>query len=303
MSKIRVLLVDDEEDYVRTMAERLELRDLTSVVATSGAEALEMVKTGAPDVMVLDLRMPGIDGMEVLERVKEQQPHMQVIILTGHGSDAEEKRARRLGAFDYLQKPADTSRLVDAITAAWHRGRRAAAQLIKESRGEFDRTMEAAAWAEAGVPEMAAARMDEPRTAPAVSKGDTALKVLLVDDEEEYIRTIAERMDMRDLGSSVALSGDQALGMVERDVPDVMVLDLRMPGLDGLEVLSRVKAAYPGVEVVIMTGHGTDEDEEEARRLGACAYLRKPVDFDDLMSAIRRAGDRARQRRSHAGRG
>ena len=302
MSKIRVLLVDDEEDYVRTMAERLEMRDLPSLVATSGAEALEMVRKEAPDVMVLDLRMPGIDGMEVLERVKEEHPQVQVVILTGHGSEAEEKRARRLGAFEYLQKPADTSRLVDTITSAWHRGRKAAAHLIKESKGEFDRTMEAAAWAEAGVPEMAADRMSKPRTPKPAPEVRGALKVLLVDDEEDYIRTMAERMDMRDLGSDVALSGDQALRMIEQDIPDVMVLDLRMPGMDGLEVLATVKATYPRVEVIVMTGQGTDEDEEEARRLGACAYLRKPVDFNDLMSAIRRAGE-ARQRREHANSG
>ena len=69
--------------------------------------------------MVLDLRMPGIDGMEVLERVKKEHPHVQVIILTGHGSDKEEKEARRLGAFEYLQKPADTSQLLTTVRSAW----------------------------------------------------------------------------------------------------------------------------------------------------------------------------------------
>jgi DNA-binding NtrC family response regulator len=82
MSKIKLLLVDDEEDYVKTMAERMEMRDVGSRVALSGEEALQMVEEDAPDVMVLDLRMPGINGMEVLERVKREHPHVQVIILT-----------------------------------------------------------------------------------------------------------------------------------------------------------------------------------------------------------------------------
>ena len=86
MSKIRVLLVDDEKDYVKAMAERMQMRDVSSRVALSGDEALRMIENEAPDVMVLDLRMPGIDGMEVLERVKRDHPHVQVIILTGHGS-------------------------------------------------------------------------------------------------------------------------------------------------------------------------------------------------------------------------
>jgi DNA-binding NtrC family response regulator len=103
MSKIRVLLVDDEEDYVRTMAERMVMRDLQSTVALSGEEALDLLDTDPPDVIVLDLRMPGMQGMEVLERVKRDHPHIQVIILTGHGGEKEETEARRLGAFEYVQ--------------------------------------------------------------------------------------------------------------------------------------------------------------------------------------------------------
>jgi len=290
MSKIRVLLVDDEEDYVRTMAERMEMRDLSSRVALSGTEALEMVEDEAPDVMVLDLRMPGIDGMQVLERVKEEHPQVQVIILTGHGSDKEEKEARALGAFEYLQKPADTGQLIDVITAAWKRGLKVAADFLKESKGEFDRAMQATAWAEAGEPELAVDAMRKAPAPEAVHADDHSIKVLLVDDEEDYVRTMAERMEMRDLGSEVALTGEEALAMLEEELPDVMVLDLRMPGMTGMEVLARVKEAHPQVEVIILTGFGSEKDEEEARRLGAFDYLRKPVDINDLMSTIRRAG-------------
>jgi DNA-binding NtrC family response regulator len=121
------------------------------------------------------------------------------------------------------------------------------------------------------------------------------LKVLFVDDEEDFVRTIAERMEMREVGSEVALDGEQALQMLEDDVPDVMVLDLRMPGIDGLEVLRRVKQTYPEMEVIIMTGHGSDRDEAEARRLGAFDYLTKPVDINRLMDVVREAG-RSRQK-------
>jgi DNA-binding NtrC family response regulator len=114
--------------------------------------------------------------------------------------------------------------------------------------------------------------------------------VLFVDDEEDFVRTMAERMEMRDLGGDVATSGQQALQMLEDDVPDVMVLDLLMPGIDGMEVLRRVKKTFPQIEVIIMTGHGSDKDEAEARRLGAFEYLRKPVDIEHLMETVRNAG-------------
>jgi DNA-binding NtrC family response regulator len=114
-------------------------------------------------------------------------------------------------------------------------------------------------------------------------------KVLMVDDEEDFVTTLSERMKMRDVDSDVALDGEQALQRVEDDIPDVMVLDLKMPGIDGLEVLRRVRKAYPQIPVVILTGHGSEKDEAEARRLGAFDYLQKPVDIEKLIRILRKA--------------
>jgi len=296
MRKIKLLLVDDEEDYVRATAERLEMRDVRSRVALSGEEALRLIEEDAPDVMVLDLRMPGIDGMAVLERVRQTHPHVQVVILTGHGSDREEREARRLGGFDYLQKPADTIRLLATIRSAWQKS----LAFLRESHEGFSRAMTAAAFAEAGLADDACDELAAPPAvpAPAASAGTPdgtaapapSLRVLYVDDEEDFVRTMAERMEMRDLGGHVALSGEEALRALESEVPDVMVLDLRMPGLDGLEVLRRVKATYPQVAVIVMTGRGTEEDQERVMALGAFAYLTKPVAITDLMETIRAAG-------------
>jgi DNA-binding NtrC family response regulator len=116
---IRILLVDDEEEFVTTLSERMEMRGFDASVAFDGQKAMETLKTRVPDVMVLDLRMPGIDGMEVLERVKKTNPEAQVIILTGHGSYKDEEQARRLGAFDYLQKPVGVDTLVKSIQKAY----------------------------------------------------------------------------------------------------------------------------------------------------------------------------------------
>ena len=115
------------------------------------------------------------------------------------------------------------------------------------------------------------------------------LKVLLVDDEEEFVKALAERLEMRDLKSDKVYDGEEALSFVEDQEPDVMVLDLKMPGIEGMEVLRRVKKAYPKVEVIILTGHGTEKDEEEARRLGAFDYLEKPVNIDTLVKKMKQA--------------
>ena len=115
------------------------------------------------------------------------------------------------------------------------------------------------------------------------------IKILLVDDEEKFVKALSERIQLRDQKSDIAFNGDQALKRVDKDIPDVMVLDLKMPGMDGLEVLRRVKQAYPDVQVIILTGKGSEKDEEEARRLGAFEYLQKPVEIEKLMQHIKRA--------------
>jgi DNA-binding NtrC family response regulator len=141
MEKFRVLLVDDEEDFVSTLSERLEMRDLDSQTAFDGEQALEVMQDGVPDVMVLDLKMPGIDGMEVLRRMKKLYPKVQVVILTGHGSDKDEEQARRLGAFEYLQKPVNLEDLVEVLKRAYQK--------------KVETSLMAATVAEAGEPESA----------------------------------------------------------------------------------------------------------------------------------------------------
>ena len=119
MEDIKILLVDDEEDFVNTLAERLSLRDLASETASNGEAALQFVGDRLPDIMVLDLKMPGINGMEVLRRIKKHYPQIQVIILTGHGNDLDEAEARQIGVFDYLKKPVDIELLVERVRAAY----------------------------------------------------------------------------------------------------------------------------------------------------------------------------------------
>ena len=114
------------------------------------------------------------------------------------------------------------------------------------------------------------------------------IKILLVDDEQEFVETLSERIKMREHDSEVALDGEQALKKMEDDIPDVVVLDLKMPGIDGMEVLRRIRKAYPKVQVIMLTGHGSEKDEEEARKLGAFEYLEKPVEIDKLMKKRRK---------------
>ncbi len=124
-TRIQVLLVDDEEDFVETLAIRLRMRRLDVTTAGSGDEAIARIETAEPDVIVLDLKMRGMDGIEVLRRVRNSHPSVEVIILTGHGSEQYHAIARRLGAFEHVNKPVDIDSLISRITMAFdHRQRR-----------------------------------------------------------------------------------------------------------------------------------------------------------------------------------
>jgi len=121
-------------------------------------------------------------------------------------------------------------------------------------------------------------------------------KVLLVDDEREFVQTLSERLLMRDMGSAVAYDGESALKLVSEDEPEVMILDLKMPGIDGIEVLKRVKKTSPEIEVIILTGHGSEADRKVCMDLGAFAYLQKPVDIAVLTSTLKAANDKIRNK-------
>ncbi|WP_310600013.1 response regulator [Desulfobulbus sp.] len=126
-------------------------------------------------------------------------------------------------------------------------------------------------------------------------------RVLLVDDEREFVQTLSERLLLRDMGSAVAYDGESALEMLREDEPDVMILDLKMPGIDGMEVLRRVKATQPEIEVIILTGHGNETDRETCMQLGAFAYLQKPVDIDVLSETMKQANEKITRRRQQQG--
>ncbi|WP_419175567.1 response regulator [Desulfosediminicola sp.] len=131
-------------------------------------------------------------------------------------------------------------------------------------------------------------------------KFDLPSKVLFVDDEKEFVQTVSERLISRDVGTYGVFNGEEALNVIAEDRPDVMVLDLKMPGIYGIEVLRRAKEMAPEVEVIILTGHGTHQDMMDCMQLGAFAYMNKPVDIGELSANIKAANEKVMAERMQA---
>ena len=129
MEKFKVLIVDDELDFLETIIKRLRARNIEVSGVESGYLALEALDSRNPDVIILDVKMPGMDGIETLKEIKKKKPLTEVIMLTGHASVESGIQGMQLGAFDYLMKPIALDELLEKVRQAYER------KLTQEGRG------------------------------------------------------------------------------------------------------------------------------------------------------------------------
>lgn len=139
----KVLIVDDEEEFLKAFSQRLKTRGLSIDTATTGEEALVKTKGKEIDAIVLDLAMPGIGGLETLKRLKEENPDLQVIILTGHGTVEKGVEAMKEGALDFMEKPVDMNKLLQKIGEAKHKR---VVLFEKKVKQQMDDILESKGW-------------------------------------------------------------------------------------------------------------------------------------------------------------
>lgn len=128
MEKFKILVVDDEQDFLETIIKRLKTRGIEVAGVDSGYKALEFVDNQDVDVIILDVKMPGMDGIEALRELKKKKPLVEVIMLTGHASVESGIQGMQLGAFDYVMKPVALDELLEKVRQAYER------KLIQEGK-------------------------------------------------------------------------------------------------------------------------------------------------------------------------
>jgi two-component system OmpR family response regulator len=128
MEKFKVMIVDDEEDFLETIVKRLKARGIDATGVGSGYKALELLEGDHFDVVILDVKMPGLDGIETLREMKKKKPLVEVIMLTGHASVESGIQGMQLGAFDYVMKPVALDELLEKVRQAYER------KLIQEGK-------------------------------------------------------------------------------------------------------------------------------------------------------------------------
>jgi two-component system, NtrC family, response regulator HydG len=232
-----VLVVDDEVDTCQNLADILSDLDYQVDTALNGQAALDLIHRRSYDVALLDLKMPGMDGLTLYRRVRKISPSTAAVIVTAYASDRTTQDALSAGAAQVLSKPVDLTALLPLVDELAH----------------------------------------EPL-------------VLVVDDDEALCESLWDVLRERKLRVAIAHSETQAIKSLDEQSYQVVLLDLKLPGGDGRNLLKVLRDGHPEIRTVMITGHPEEFGDfiSTAQTLGADAVCCKPFDLNSLLATIER---------------
>lgn len=251
MAKISV--VDDERMMCDLLREALNVYGHEVLTATGGREALALFQRHRPSVTLLDLRMPGTDGIGVLMQIRAMNPSAAVMVLTGGDNAQAERQARALGVTDFLKK----GQPFDVVLGAMARS------LPMPS------------------PAAGAPAVGRPNRLAAAGSQEGA--TILVVDDEAMIRTLLTKfLTVRGYRVRAAKNGAEALAMAAQQPPDLVILDMSMPGMNGLDVLRELRARHYAGGAVALTASQDEQLLQQTLDLGSVDVIGKPVNLERL---------------------
>jgi DNA-binding response OmpR family regulator len=248
---IRKVLVVDDDPEIRNLLYRILTKENYQVVTMpSGQAALDYLKKERPDVILLDQRMPGMDGLETIKKIREFDKDMPTIMLTGYGTGDMEIAALKLGINDFLRKGTSAPKLLKTMDEVIERQK--ALQAGKQPK-------------------------------------QPGGKILVVDDEADIRRLMERFLQRQGYTVSQASSGEEALEILKKGdyKPDLILMDVKMSGMDGLITLKEIRKINADLGVIIVSGEADASIKQQALELGALDYIFKPVDLELLQLTIR----------------
>ena len=249
---VKILVIDDDRMNCDLLQAVLTRHGYDVHSATSGPEGLNLFRQHNPRVTILDLRMPDMDGLTVLKEIRAMDPHAPVIILGGGATEVQENQARTLRVTDFMRKGLSLDVLVEGVNRVVQQPAR---------RGEETRV----------------------QAAQAVDTGES---VLVVDDEQLVCDLLVQFLSLRGYRTLGVKDGAQALAMVEQAPPDLILLDLMLPDISGVEVLRRLREKNFAGAIILVTGSYDEELLEEAWSLHPQEVISKPIDLEKLLAII-----------------
>jgi CheY-like chemotaxis protein len=249
---ISVLLVDDESMVLKAVARGLKDDRFTISTATNGAEALNVIQKCPIDVVISDFHMPVMGGLELLRNIRKSEPRLKVIIASGAATENDIEALYSAGASAVLNKPVSLANLKKAVETVLGNPR---ARIIERGEGLEIKTC----------------------------------RLLIVDDNQALREITKDVMEECGFMVKTAENGLDAYAEYSAGGVDVIVSDLHMPEMDGLELLRLIKQGRPQSRVIILSGGATPEEREQLKAEGAFEVLSKPTDANALVDSIQRA--------------
>ncbi len=268
----KILLVEDNEMNRDMLSRRLLKKGYDILIAEDGAQGVQMAQVESPDLILMDLSLPVMDGWEATRQIKgsSDTQRIPVIALTAHAMSGDRERALAAGCDDYDTKPVDIKRLLPKIEALLA----APAQSAPPKSGS-------AAKGSLTLPET------KVTTPPEETKAQVSL--LVVDDNEMNRDMLSRRLVKQGYNVTIATGGQDALTLVENESFDLILLDVMMPDVSGLDVLQRIRESHTSSQlpIIMVTAKDESEDVVRALELGANDYVTKPVDFPVALARIK----------------
>jgi two-component system cell cycle response regulator len=232
-----VLLVDDDRDLAGLLSARLQSRSIHVVTAASGSEAMKIIEHQAPDLVILDVMMPGLSGHDVLKRLKYDSRFslIPVVMLSAAPEADGAETAKRLGAIDYIAKPFEADTLI----------------------AHLEKLLDAARF-----------------------------HVLITDNDDMLLDLLREKFRQRGFRVSTQNDGREAWDFIFKTMPDLVILDRMMPGMDGIAVLKnmRTEPETKNIPVIVLSARKEERDIQIGLQFGAQEYVTKPCDPEDLLN-------------------
>ena len=251
---IKILVIDDDRMNCELIQSVFTRHGYQVLSAMSGIEGLTIFRQHAPRVTILDLRMPEMDGLTVLKEIRAYDPYAPVIILGGGATEEQENQARGLRVTDFIRKGLSLDVLVECVNRV--------VQLPVRSVSAL------------------------PGVADSAAVADTGEAILVVDDEPLVRDLLVQFLSLRGYRALGVKDGAEALSMVEQAPPDLILLDLIMPGMDGVEVLRQLRQREYTGGVIIITGSHDEDRLDEAWVMGPQEVIGKPIDLEQLLTSI-----------------
>jgi len=246
--KTKILIIEDEDVLASVLAAKFKLEGFDASTAANGEDGLNKIETWQPDLILLDIIMPKMNGYEVLENLQKKDNKIPIIVISNSGQDIELEKIKKLGAIDYIIKTQiEPGAVVQKVN-----------KLLNIS---------------------ASKPANKTSTGGQVQINSGGAKVLLVEDDT-FLRDICfKKLIKEGFNVEAAVDGEEALKKVESFMPEIILLDIILPSIDGFEVLKKIRAhknkIIKNVPVIMLTNLGQEEDVKKAMSLGASDYLIK----------------------------